>query len=265
MNIDVQRTYNVSSVGTGDRVMLFAHGLACDNSVWRFITPALENDYKLVLFDFIGSGNSDTSRYDPQKYSTLDGYADDILQICDALSLTNVILIGHSVSAMIGVLATIKRPEIFSRLIMIGPSPRYINDADYFGGFEETEIEDMLDLMQNDFTRWAGYFAPTAMGNGDRPELSQQLEKSICSTDPEITIKFAEVTFLSDNRDDLKNVTTPSLILQMAEDIVAPTPVGEYVHRNTPGSTLYYMQATGHFPHLSAPEETIMMMKKYLE
>lgn len=255
---------NVKVSGRGTQPILFAHGFGCDQNMWRFLTPAFENDYRIVLFDYVGSGKSDSGAWDPQRYSTLEGYAQDVLEICEELQLQDVIFVGHSVSSMVGVLAANRQPERFSRLIMVGPSPRYINDADYVGGFERADIEGLLDLMDKNYIGWANFLAPVVMKNDERPELTKELHDSFCSTDPGITRRFAETTFFSDNRDDLSGLRVPSLIMQCAEDAIAPVEVGNYLHRNLPQSTLRMMKATGHCPHVSHPEETIEAIRSYL-
>lgn len=256
---------NVKVFGAGSQPMMFAHGFGCDQNMWRFVTPAFEDDYRIVLFDYVGAGKSDLGAYDPDRYSRLDGYADDILDICHALELENVILVGHSVSSVIAVLAANREPERFDRLILIGPSPRYINDPpEYVGGFERADIEGLLEMMDKNYIGWANFLAPAIMKNPDRPELGEELTESFCSTDPVIARRFAEATFFADNRDDLPRVQMPSLILQCSDDMIAPFEVGEYVHRQLPGSTLRIMKATGHCPHMSHPEETIQAIKEYL-
>jgi sigma-B regulation protein RsbQ len=263
--MDVLARNNVKVTGSGTQPMLFAHGFGCDHNMWRFVAPAFADDYRLVLFDYVGSGKSDLSAYDAERYATLDGYAQDVLDVCHALDLHDIVFVGHSVSAMVGVLAARREPERFAHLIMIGPSPRYLNDApDYVGGFERSDIEGLLDTMDKNYIGWANYLAPAIMANGERPELGEELTESFCSTDPVIARRFAEATFFADNRADLAETRIPSLILQCSEDIIAPREVGEYVHRELPGSTLRLMQATGHCPHLSAPEETIALMREYL-
>jgi sigma-B regulation protein RsbQ len=232
--------------------------------MWRYVTPAFEQDYKLVLFDYVGSGKSELAAYDAERYSSLEGYATDVLEICDALDLRSVIFVGHSVSTMIGLLAALREPERFSRLIFVSPSPRYINDEGYVGGFDRADIEGLLDLMDKNFIGWASFLAPVVMGNPDRPALASELNESFCSTDPKIARRFAETTFFGDNRADLPRVAVPSLILQCAEDAIAPVEVGNYLYRTMPGSTLRLMRATGHCPHVSHPEETISAIKEYL-
>ncbi len=244
--------------------MVFAHGFGCDQNMWRFITPAFENDYRIVLFDYVGSGHSDLKAYDRARYGTLDGYAEDLLDVCRALDLRDAIVVGHSVSGIVAVLAAKREPSRFSQLVLIGPSPRYINDTDYVGGFDRADIDGLLETMERNYIGWANYLAPAIMANPDRPELAGELAESFCSTDPIIARRFAEVTFLSDNRDDLADVSVPSLILQCSADIIAPPEVGEYVHRHLPLSTLRVMKATGHCPHMSHPEETIRTMQEYL-
>jgi Predicted hydrolases or acyltransferases (alpha/beta hydrolase superfamily) len=255
---------NVKVFGRGTRPMLFAHGFGCDQNMWRFITPAFEDAYRIVLFDYVGAGKSDLSAYVPARYATLDGYAKDVVEICAALDLREVIFVGHSVSSMIGVLAAKEAPERFSRIIMVGPSPRYLNDEGYVGGFERAEIEGLLDLMDKNYIGWANFLAPVVMKNADRPELGQELQESFCSTDPKIARRFAEATFFADNRADLAGLDVPALILQCAEDAIAPVEVGHYIHKALPASTFRMMKATGHCPHMSHPDETIEAMKEYL-
>jgi sigma-B regulation protein RsbQ len=244
--------------------MLFAHGFGCDQAMWRYVAPAFEDDYRIVLFDYVGSGKSDWSAYDERRYASLEGYARDILEVVEAFDLRDMILVGHSVSAIIGMLAAIQAPDRFQRLVMVGPSPCYVNDADYVGGFERKDIEGLLDLMEKNYIGWAQFLAPVIMKNGERPELAGELQASFCATDPRVTRQFARVTFLSDHRADLAKLATPSLILQCSEDAVAPEAVGSYLARKLRGSTLRQMAATGHCPHMSHPEETIALMKEYL-
>lgn len=256
---------NVKVFGKGARTLLFAHGFGCDQNMWRFVTPAFEEDYQIVLFDYVGSGKSDLSAYSAERYGSLDGYAQDVLDVCAALDLSDVIFVGHSVSGVVGILASIREPERFERLILVAPSPRYLNDPpDYAGGFERADIEGLLLMMEKNYMGWAHYLAPVVMGNPQQPELGQELEASFCSTDPVIARRFAEVTFFGDNRSDLPEVPVPSLILQCADDLIAPLEVGDYLHRQLPHSTLHRMKATGHCPQMSHPEETIQAMKDYL-
>ena len=265
MNQNILFRNNVKVSGKGTQPMLFAHGFGCDQHMWRFLTPAFEDDYRLVLFDYVGSGRSELLAYNAERYSNLNGYAEDVLEICGALGLENVVFVGHSVSSMIGLLAAIKEPRLFDRLILVGPSPRYINEApDYVGGFARRDIDELLETMDKNYIGWANFLGPAVMKNPDRPELGAELTRSFCSTDPIIARRFAEVTFLSDNRRDLSKLTVPSLILQCSEDLIAPKEVGEYLHRNLPRSSLRVMKATGHCPHMSAPEETIGLIKDYL-
>lgn len=257
---------NVTVRGRGTQPMLFAHGFGCDQNMWRFVAPAFEDDYRVVLFDYVGAGGSDLAAYDPERYATLDGYAGDVLDVCHALDLRDVVFVGHSVSSMIGVLAARREPDRFARIVMVGPSPRYINDApDYVGGFDRADIEGLLETMDKNYVGWANFLAPAIMANPDRPELGAELEASFCSTDPVIARRFAEATFFSDNRADLPEVPVPSLVLQCTDDIIAPMAVGEYVHRHTPRSTLRVLAATGHCPHMSHPGETIAAIREYLQ
>lgn len=255
---------NVKVIGKGPQPIVFAHGFGCDQNMWRFITPAFEDQYRVILFDYVGAGNSDVSAYNPERYATLHGYAQDVLDICRELQLKDVIFVGHSVSSMIGMLAAIEAPSVFSNLIMVGPSPSYINDGDYTGGFERKDIEGLLETMEKNYIGWANFLAPNIMANPERPELGEELTESFCSTDPVIARQFAEATFFSDNRKDLSKVKVPSLILQCSNDIIAPDAVGHYLAANLPRSTFMMMKATGHCPHMSEPEETITLMKSYL-
>ena len=262
--MSVIKRNNVRILGKGTQPMMFAHGYGCDQNMWRYVYPAFEEDYKVVLFDHVGAGNSDQSAYSIGKYNSLEGYANDILEICKELDLQDVIFLGHSVSAMMGVLASIKEPKRFQHLVLIGPSPKYINEGDYVGGFKQEDIEGLMEALDSNYLGWSANMAPVIMGNPERPELGEELTNSFCRTNPEIAKQFAQVTFLSDNRNDLSLVVTPSLILQCSEDVIAPREVGEYVSRNIKNSTLHLMKATGHCPNLSAPEETIQAIKNYL-
>lgn len=260
----IARRNNVKVLGNGPRTLMFAHGYGCDQNMWRAVVPFFEADYKIVLFDYVGAGQSDPSAFHRTRYSTLNGYASDILEILDELGLTNVNFVGHSVSSMIGALAAIRRPELFENLIMVGPSPCYINDGDYVGGFARSDIEGLLDMLDKNHTGWSAMMAPIIIGNADRPDLAAELEASFCRTDPIFAQHFARVTFLSDNRADLKNVPTKTLILQCNQDSIAPASVGEYVQRCLPNSELVIMEATGHCPHLSAPGAVSKAIQAFL-
>ena len=245
--------------------MIFAHGFGCDQNMWQFVVPAFEADYRIVLFDYVGAGRSDARAYSSERYGSLAGYASDVLEICEALDVEDVIFVGHSVSAMIGVLAAIAQPSRFSHLILIGPSPRYLNDiGGYVGGFERADIDGLLDMMDHNYMDWASYMAPIIMKNPDRPEDTRMLEDSLCSTDPVIAREFAAVTFLSDNRADLSRVRTPVLIVQCSDDTLAPVSVGRYLEEHLPKATLEVLAASGHSPHISHPDETIALMLGYL-
>lgn len=262
--MDARIRNNVKVIGQGKQTMVLVHGFGCDQNIWRYITAGLEANYQLVLIDQVGVGNSELSAYQPDKYATLNGYAADIVEVCHTLGLQDVILVGHSVGAMISVLSAIQEPDLFSKLILIGPSPCYINDHDYFGGFERADIEAMLDMLNKDFRDWANTFAPLIMGNPECPSLAQELIESFCRADNAIARDFARVTFLSDNRQDLPKVPTKTLILQCSSDMIAPAEVGAFVHQSIPDSTLITLRATGHCPHLSAPIETLAAIGTFL-
>jgi sigma-B regulation protein RsbQ len=259
----IQRN-NVKIAGEGQRAMIFAHGFGCDQNMWRFVEPAFRNGFRTVLFDHVGAGASDLSAYSKGKYSTLEGYADDVVEIGKELGLEGAVFVGHSVSAMIGAIAAAKAPEMISDLVLVGPSPRYIDDGDYVGGFSESQIEELLDYLDSNHMGWSQAMAPAIMGNPDRPELGAELSNSFCRTDPEIAKHFARTTFMSDNRADLAKVKARTLVLQCSDDIIAPLGVGEHVHRNIPGSKLVIMKATGHCPNLSAPDETISAIRSFV-
>jgi sigma-B regulation protein RsbQ len=244
--------------------MMFAHGFGCDQNMWRFVEPAFAGDFRTVLFDHVGAGGSDLKAYEKRKYSSLAGYADDVVEIGRELGLKDAVFVGHSVSCMIGALATQKAPGMFGELVMIGPSARYIDDGDYRGGFSARQIEELLQFLEANHMGWSEQMAPAIMGNPDRPELGAELTNSFCRTDPEIAKAFARVTFTSDNRKDLGKIEIPTLILQCSEDIIASQEVGEFVHRGIAGSELVILEATGHCPNLSAPEEVIAAMRGFV-
>lgn len=233
--------------------------------MWRFVAPAFADRYQVVLFDYVGSGKSDLSAYDERRYGSLNGYAQDVIEICEALDLRDVIFVGHSVSGVIGALAANRAPERFERLILVAPSASYINDPpDYVGGFERPDIEGLLEMMDKNYLGWASFLAPAVMKNPDQSELTTELEQSFCATDPKIARRFAEITFLSDNRSDFSKLSVPALIMQCTDDMIAPLPVGEWLAHQIPQNTFRLMEATGHCPHMSAPAETIEVMNEYL-
>jgi sigma-B regulation protein RsbQ len=244
--------------------MMFAHGFGCDQSMWRFVAPAFEDDFRVVSFDHAGAGGADPSAYDPDRHASLDGYADDVLELCRDLDLSDVIFVGHSVSSMIGVLAAAREPDRFAKLVLVGPSPRYIDDDGYRGGFSREDIDELLDSLEVNYLGWSSAMAPVIMGAPERPELGEELTNSFCRTDPDVARRFARATFLSDNREDLSRVEVPALVLQCDQDVIAPREVGEYVHAQLRDSRLVHMQATGHCPNLSAPEETIAAIRAFV-
>ena len=243
--------------------MIFAHGFGCDQNMWRYVAPEFEADFRVVLFDHVGAGGSDASAYDPRRYDTLDAYAEDVLEICHALEITGATFVGHSVSAMIGVLAAKREPGRIGKLVLVGPSPRYIDADGYTGGFSREDIEELLESLDSNFLGWSSTMAPVIMGNPENPELGAELTESFCRTDPQIAAQFARVTFLSDNRADLAGVRVPTLVLQCSDDVIAPQGVGEYVHGAIPGSTFLQLEATGHCPNLSAPDETTAAIRSF--
>ncbi len=264
MQKSLKERFNIKVSGKGTRPIMFIHGLGCDQTIWKKVVPAFEDEYKVILFDHMGAGESNLSFYDPEKYSSLEGYASDIISIVNELDLSKVILIGHSVSNMIGLLAVIAAPDLFEKIVMVSPSPCYINDHSYIGGFARKEIENLLGTMRKSYIDWAIGIAPVIMANPDQPQFAHELKESFCKRDPAITQQFAAVTFLSDNRGDLSKLKIPTLIMQCSQDVIAPLQVGEFMERNIPYATLRIMKATGHCPHVSAPAETIEMIKEFL-
>jgi sigma-B regulation protein RsbQ len=265
MDRSAARRHNVTVHGRPDGpAMLFAHGFGCDQNMWRHVWPAFAEDHRVVLFDHVGMGNADPSAYDRARHASLDGYAEDVLEICEELDLRDAVLVGHSVSAMIGVLAVAREPERFDRLVLVSPSPCFIDDGDYVGGFTRGDIEELLDSMDSNYLGWSSTIAPVIMGHPERPELGEELVDSFCRADPEIARRFARVTFLSDNREDLARVPVRSLVLQCSDDAIAPVSVGEYVAARLPRGELTLLSAIGHCPNLSAPTETIEAIRQFL-
>ncbi|WP_233495813.1 alpha/beta fold hydrolase [Geodermatophilus sp. TF02-6] len=262
MSVLARNRVRVSGAADG-RPMVFAHGFGCDQEVWRFVAPGFGADHRVVLFDHVGSGRSDLSAYDPVRYGSLRGYAADVVEVCRELALRDAVFVGHSVSAMIGVLAAARAPGVFGALVMVGPNPRYVDDGDYTGGFSRADVAALLESLDSNHLGWAAAMGPVVMGP-DHPELAAELSNSFCRTDPAIARQFARVTFLSDNRADLPGVRVPTLVLQCSADAIAPEAVGRYVHEHVPGSVFTRLAATGHCPHLSAPEETAAAIRAFL-
>lgn len=257
--------HHVTVTGPDDgQAMLFGHGFGCDQTMWRHVAPAFADRYRVITFDHMGSGGSDLSAYDPQRYEDLHGYAADVIDIVRELDLHDVVFVGHSVSSMIGALAVIEAPERFDALVMVSPSPRYLDDGDYRGGFTRADIDELLDSLASNYLGWSATMAPVVVGNPDRPALGEELTASFCRMDPGIARRFATTTFLSDNRDDLPEIAVPTLVLQCRRDALAPAGVGRFVADAIPEATLVQLTATGHCPNLSAPDETIAAIAGYL-
>lgn len=262
MNI-IERNH-VKMIGNGEKTIVFAHGLGCDQQMWGHLTKAFEEQYRLVLFNHVGSGHSMLAAYDLTKYNSLQGYADDLIEVIEAVSEKEIIYVGHSVSSMIGLIAAVERPELFEKMIMIGPSPCYLNDGEYKGGFERANILELLDMMEMNFTGWASYMAPLVIDYSEEPSLKAELEEVFASANPRVAREFAEVTFFSDCRSRLHELQTPTLILQCSDDSIVPVEVGEYLHERIENSELVVMDAKGHYPHISKPKETIALLEGYL-
>ncbi|TWT01952.1 alpha/beta fold hydrolase [Planomicrobium sp. CPCC 101079] len=264
MNTEILKRNNVQIKGQGAKTMVFGHGFGCDQLVWQEVASAFESEYRVVLFDYVGSGKSDKSQYSTERYNSLHGYKQDLLEVCAALDLENIIFVGHSVSSMIGALASIEQPQLMDKLIMVGPSPHYLNEPGYTGGFDKEDVEELLEMMEVNYKEWAKYLAPVSMQNPERPELAEELEQLLCSNDPVIARQFAEVTFKSDVRAELEKLAVPTLILQPKFDAIASPEVGQYVHSKIVGSEFMVMDAMGHNPHISDSRETVCRIKEYL-
>ena len=262
---EITRRNNVNIFGNGKRTMLFGHGFGCDQNTWRWITPYFRDDFKIVVFDYVGAGSSDLKAYQPDRYSTLEGYALDIVEICDELGLIDIVFVGHSVSSMIGILAQKLRPGLFDQMVFIGPSPRYLNDDGYHGGIDREDLEGLLAVMEDNYQGWSQLLAPKIMGNLDRPALGEQLTASFCATDPAIAKEFARVTFLSDNRKDLPSLDIPSLTIQCQQDFLTSEQVAIYIRQHTPKNQLTMLSSTGHCPHLSDPQGVANAIKLFLD
>jgi sigma-B regulation protein RsbQ len=263
--VEVTQRHAIRETGRADgQPILFAHGFGCDQNMWRFLAPVFESEYRVIAFDYVGAGSSDLASYDADRYSSLAGYAGDVIEICHALDLHDVVFVGHSVSSMIGALVAIAEPGLLTKLVMVGPSPRYIDADGYTGGFAEADIEELLASLDSNYLGWSSAMAPAIMGNPDRPALGQELVESFCRTDPDVARQFASVTFMSDNRADLASVDVPTLVLQCRDDIIAPIEVGQYVQRSLPNAEMVVLDATGHCPHLSAPEQTAAAIAEFL-
>ena len=258
------RRNHIVQRGDGPATMMFAHGFGCDQNMWRYVAPAFEDEFRTILFDHVGAGQSDLTAYDPAKYSTLSGYADDVIAIGRELGMEGGVFVGHSVSGMIGLLASIKAPELFKSLVLVSPSARYIDDGDYYGGFSAGQIDELLEGLEDNHMGWSASMAPVIMGNPDRPELGEELTNSFCRTDPEIAKAFARVTFTSDNREDLPKVRACTLVIQAREDVIASERVGAYMHEHIAGSEMRIIDASGHCPNLSAPGEVIAAIKSFV-
>lgn len=255
--MNLSKRNNVKITGSGDRTIVFAHGFGCDQNAWGEVAPAFAKDFRVILFDHVGAGGSDCSAYDPARYDKLQGYADDYIDLADELGLTGATFVGHSVAGMIGMLAAIRRPDLFSSLIMLAPSPCYVDDSGYRGGFSQQDITELLEVLESNFFMWSRATAPAIMGNSDRPELGERLASTFCRTDPQIARHFARVTFLSDHREDLPLCMVPTVVLQSSADMIAPPEVGAYMVTRLPNARLIYLTASGHCPHMSAPHETV--------
>ncbi|MEY4750649.1 MAG: hypothetical protein RIQ60_2863 [Pseudomonadota bacterium] len=265
MPMPIRQRNNVNVVGQGPTTLVLAHGFGCDQQAWRRMAQDLAADHRVVLFDYVGAGQSDPAAYDATRYADLHGYARDLIEVCADLDLHDAVLVGHSVSGMIGLLATLAEPQRFARLVMIGASPRYLDDPpDYRGGFGRQDVDELLDLMERNIPGWAGFFAPVAMGNADRPELAEELKAMFCASDPAVTRRFAQAVFLCDHRADLPRLHHPVLLLQCSDDIVAPGYVGDYLHSRLARSRLATLQVGGHLPHMSHPADTCASIRSYL-
>lgn len=266
MSADILRRFNVQVRGRGTDTLVFAHGFGCDQRLWRFVAPRFEATHRVVLFDLVGSGASDPDAYDDLRHGSLQGYADDVVDILDALGGAPVDFVGHSASSLLAILASIARPELFRRLLLIAPSPRFLNDPPHYrGGFDRAELEGLFDLMEANHFGWANFLAPLAMGAQSPAGATEELEASMCALDPHIARRFARLVFMVDVRDRLAHVPVPALIVQCLHDSIAPREVGQFMHRAMAGSSLVELDAAGHLPHVTHPEVTARIIADYLE
>lgn len=263
--MDALKRNNVTVSGAGPQAIVFVHGFGCNQHMWRLVAPAFGDRYRVVLLDLVGAGKSDLAAYDPTRYGTLEAHAEDVLAVLQALDLRGAVLVGHSVGAMVVVLAAIREPARVAKVVLVAPSPRYLNDAGYTGGFERADIEELLETMDDNYLGWSTDVTPVIMSPANKPELTEELNNSFCNTTPDIARHFARVTFMSDNRADLPHLRAPTLILQSAQDVLAPLAVGHYLHRQLPNSHLTILDTSGHCPHLSAPEDTIAAINLFLK
>ncbi|EKB49801.1 alpha/beta fold hydrolase [Cecembia lonarensis] len=261
----IQKKYNIKYQDSGKPVLVFAHGYGCDQSMWRFVAPAFEEKYDVLLFDYVGSGNSDIKEYNPSKYNTLYAYAEDVLEIITYLNKSEVIFVGHSVSAIIGILAAKMQPQFFQNLVLVSPSPYFINDGAYKGGFSKEDIEEIITTVEDNFIGWTSFVTPVIVGNKERMEFASELEKSFCSMDPVAARQFAKITFSSDHREDLAGIDVPCLIIQCQFDQLAPIEVGDFMHEKLTSSQLVVIEEWGHCPHLTSPGKVIASIDQFLQ
>jgi sigma-B regulation protein RsbQ len=261
-NISIRN--NVKVLGEGSEILMFGHGFGCDQNTWRSVVPAFEKHFTIILFDYVGAGKSDLNAYDVDRYGSLEGYAQDVIDICEELNTKDVTFIGHSVSSMIGLLAIKKHPLLFKKIVFIGPSPRYLNAPGYMGGLDKDDLDDLLEVMDSNYLGWSQMLAPSIMGNPERPELAEALTTSFCATNPAIAKKFARVTFLSDNRKDLASLNIPSLTIQCEDDFLTSKSIAEYINQNTSNNRIAMLSSRGHCPHLSDPQGVIEAIWSFL-
>jgi len=261
----VLRRNNVRVLGNSSgRPVLFLHGFGCSQEMWRKVTPRFADEHQVIVLDQVGAGDSDLTAWQPGRYESLHGYADDLLEVIESLDLHDLVIVGHSVGSMIAVLAATRDSARLGALILVGPSPRYVDIDDYVGGFDQAGMDSLLDNLDGDQVGWASAMAPVIMGNADRPELSAELVRSFCRYDPVIARHFARVMFLADNRHDLSRVALPTLVVQCTDDAISAVVVGEYVHAAIRGSEFALMSATGHCPNLSEPDELADTIQQFL-
>ncbi|NWC93804.1 MULTISPECIES: alpha/beta fold hydrolase [unclassified Pseudomonas] len=262
--MDLAQRNNVNVSGQGPATLVFSHGFGCDQSMWRYLAPSFSDRFRVVLYDLVGAGRSDLRAYDKTQYERLGRYAQDLGEIIHQFAEGPVILVGHSVSAMIGALADRQAPGQIAGHVMIGPSPCYIDSGDYVGGFTLKDIQSLLDTLDSNYLGWSSTMAPAIMGAPDQPALGEELTNSFCRTEPDIAKQFARVTFMADNRADVNGLQTPTLILQSTDDLIAPVAVGEYLHAIMPNSEFCLVDNVGHCPHMSAPEACRVAMDGFL-
>ncbi|XP_044469105.1 probable esterase KAI2 [Mangifera indica] len=261
----VEEAHNIKVVGSGEQTIVLAHGFGTDQSVWKHLVPHLLEDYRVVLYDNMGSGATNPDYFDFNRYATLEGYAYDLLAIFEELKIESCIFVGHSVSCMVGAMASISRPDLFTKIVMISGSPRYLNDVDYFGGFEQEDLYQLFEAMRSNYKAWCSGFAPLIVGSDMDSVAVQEFSRTLFNMRPDIALSVAQTIFQSDMREILSLVTVPCHIIQSMKDLAVPVVVSEYLHQNLGGDSIVeVMSSDGHLPQLSSPDIVIPVLLRHI-